>query len=171
MKKSSLFISSMMTLIVMLSGCTSTHTIGNMQMDCVNGGWHPSACVVTASLGGKPQFQQVVSEAGASKAVIGGVTTIGAAALLGPAGIAKAGSRTTNNNSNSPSSSSNAMSHGGKGGSAYAEGGAGGSGGKGGSAYSYSDADASSKASSNIDVDVTSTNNGGGSSHGHGHDD
>ncbi len=94
----------MKTLIILsislITGCTSSHIVGNMQMDCINGGWHPSACVVTVSHKGQFQYQQIVSESGASKAVIGGATTVGGMYLLG-AGIGKAGSRTTNNNNQS----------------------------------------------------------------------
>jgi hypothetical protein len=80
-----------------LSGCATSHTIGNMQNDCDPGFLSPSVCLVTAKIGGSSVAQYPISGSGFLGIVAPAAAMIGGAALIGPYGLAKSGTKTTNN--------------------------------------------------------------------------
>jgi len=101
-------------IVVSLQACQTTDTIGYLQLDCSNGFLSPSVCNATVRNDEKKiALQQVVSGRAGADILGDTAATLGAAALIGPLGLAKAGSKTTNNtnqNGGGAQSGSNSLS-------------------------------------------------------------
>ena len=82
---------------LIMAGCTTSHTIGNLQNDCDPGFLSPSVCLVTAKIDNKPVVQYPISGSGFLGITIPAAAMVGGAALIGPYGLARSGNKTTNN--------------------------------------------------------------------------
>lgn len=95
-----LFLATAVMTIILVSGCATSTDVGYMRSDCSSGFLSPSICLVTAKKGvvgstGAQEitFQQVVGGKQLADVTGSVAATIGGAALVGPLGLAKSGTR------------------------------------------------------------------------------